>query len=67
MCKIDFTLDAKTIQELQEFAKLLNKDISKILQEALEDYFAKAEQELLAKEKSQTNLSYDEFWDGVDV
>ncbi len=34
MCKIDFTLDAKTIQELQEFAKLLNKDISKILQEA---------------------------------
>ncbi len=67
MCKIDFTLDAKTIQELQEFAKLLNKDISKIMQEALEDYFAKAEQELLAKEKSQTNLSYDEFWDGVDV
>ncbi len=67
MCKMDFTLDAKTIQELQEFAKLLNKDISKIMQEALEDYFAKAEQELLAKEKSQTNLSYDEFWDGVDV
>jgi hypothetical protein len=58
------------IGSIKEYSQLLNKDESTILKEALEDYFAKIEKELLEKsfekESSLTNLSYDEFFDGLD-
>ena len=38
---------------------------------ALEEYFASTQEKLLKdtieKENAQINLSYDEFWDGVDL
>jgi len=47
------------------------KDINEILEEALEEYFAAAQDRLLKdsieKENAQTNLSFNEFWDGVDL
>ena len=68
---LSFTLDAKTIEALKEYSELLKRPVDLILKEALEDYFAKAEKELLEKamadENAITNLSYDEFWDGVDI
>ena len=68
---LNFTLDAKTIEALQEYSELLKRPINLILKEALDDYFAKVEKELLEKamadENAITNLSYDEFWDGVDI
>ena len=68
---LNFTLDAKTIEALQEYSELLKRPVDLILKEALEDYFAKVEKELLEKamadENAITNLSYDEFWDGVDI
>jgi len=71
MQKINFNLDSNLIEELQTFSQLLNKDINTIIKEALEDYFYKAQQELLKesieKENAQTNLTFDEFWDGVDI
>ena len=71
MQKINFNLDSNLIEELQTYSQLLNKDINTIIKEALEDYFYKAQQELLKesleKENAQTNLSFDEFWDGVDL
>ncbi len=69
--KIDFTLDSKTVQALMEYSEILKRPVNVILKEALEDYFAKVEKELLEKamadENALTALSYDEFWDGVDI
>ncbi len=69
--RLDFTLDAKTIEALKEYSELLKRPADIIIKEALEDYFAKVEKELLEKamadENALTTLSYDEFWDGVDV
>ena len=68
--KIDFTLKPETIENLQAFAELLKKDVSWVLENALEEYFVKVQKELLEKnmadENAMTNLDYDEFWDGVD-
>ena len=68
--RIDFTLKPETIENLQAFAELLKKDVSWVLENALEEYFAKVQKELLEKsmadENAMTNLDYDEFWDGVD-
>lgn len=69
--KIDFTLDAQTVQALVEYSEILKRPINLIVKEALEDYFAKVEKELLEKamadENAITNLSYEEFWEGVDI
>ena len=68
--RIDFTLKPRGVENLQAFAELLKKDVSWILENALEEYFAKVEKELLEKsmadENAMTNLDYDEFWEGVD-
>ena len=71
MDDINFKLDAKTIEALKEYSQLLKRPVDTILKEALEDYFAKVEKELLQKamadENALTSLSYDEFWGGVDI
>jgi len=69
--RIDFTLKPDTIENLKTFSELLKKDVSWVLEQALEEYFAKVQKELLEKnladENALTNLDYDEFWDGVDI
>jgi len=63
--KIELKLDK--LESLELYAKLLNKDINTILDEALEQYFIAEQEKLTAKEQNATNLSYDEFWDGIDI
>lgn len=69
--RLNFTLDAKTVEALKEYSELLKRPTNIIIKEALEDYFVKVEKELLEKamadENAITNLSYDEFWEGVDL
>ncbi len=64
-------LDSYIIEQLHSYSELLNKSSDQIIKEALEEYFFKIEQKLLEdsleKENAMTNLSYDEFWDGVDI
>ena len=55
------------VESLELYTKLLNKDINTILDEALEQYFKTEDEKIIAKEQNATNLSYDEFWDGLDV
>ena len=59
------------VEHLELYSQILNKDISTILDEALEEFFVKTEKELqeknLENENMLTNLGYDEFWDGVDL
>lgn len=67
----NFTLNMENLENLENFSKVLKKDTSTIINEALEEYFQNAQKKLLEKnledEKAMTNLDYDEFWDGVDI
>ncbi len=63
--KIELKLDK--LENLKHYAKLLNKDINTMLDEALERYFIEEEEKLIVKEQNATNLDYNEFWDGVDL
>jgi len=69
--KIHFTLKPNTIENLKAFSQLLKKDVSWVLEQALDEYFAKVQKELLEKnlsdENAMTNLDFDEFWDGIDL
>ena len=71
MNDINFTLSSDTIENLQTFSKILNKDHNTILNEALEQYFDNEQQKLLEKnledENAMTNLDFNEFWDDVDI
>jgi hypothetical protein len=59
------------MQNLQAFSELKKKEISELINEALEEYFANEQKKLLEKnladENAMTNLDYDEFWDGVEI
>jgi len=67
--KIEFK--QSTVENLQLFSKMLNKDINLMLEEALEQYFDSEQKRLLEKnindENAMTNLDYNEFWDGVEL
>ncbi len=67
---MNFKLDVSYIETIKNYSKLLNKEPSDIIKEALEDYFVKIEKEFLKKdlesENSLTNLTYEEFFDGLD-
>jgi len=69
--RLNFTLKPDTIENLITFADLLKKDVSWVIEQALEEYFAQVQKQLLEKnmadENALTNLDYDEFWEGVDL
>ena len=58
-------------RELLAYADMPGKSPSAIVEDALLAYFDAIGKELaqksLSAESAQTNLSYDEFWDGVDI
>jgi len=57
----------KTLQEqLAFYSELLKKSPEQMIKEALEQYFVN-EEKRLAEQDPMTNLSYDEFWDGLDL
>jgi len=69
----DFKLELKleVVEDLELYSEILKKDVNTILNEALELYFENEKEKLLEKnqnnENAMTNLSYDEFWDDVEV
>ncbi len=68
--ELQCTIDAQTMENLEAFETLLQKDRDTIVEEALRAYFLRAEELLHARgedENALTNLSYDEFWDGLDI
>ena len=68
---VTFKLKSYTAENLEIFSEILKKSPDTIIEEALERYFEEAHTELARKsmvdENAQTNLSYDEFWDGVEL
>jgi len=68
----NFELSHKTVENLQTYSAILEKDVSTILEEALDQYFEKEQEKLeassaLGAEQAMTNLDFDEFWDNVDI
>lgn len=59
------------MQNLEAFSELKKKDISELINEALEEYFANEQKKLLEKnledENAMTNLDFNEFWDDVEL
>jgi hypothetical protein len=64
-------IDEYNMQNLEAFSELKKKDISTLINEALEAYFINEEKKLLEKnladESAMTNLDFDEFWDDVEI
>ncbi len=69
--ELQFKLNNDTVENLQTFSQILNKDINTILNEALEQYFNNEQEKLMEKnqedEHAMTNLDFNEFWDDVDI
>ena len=68
--EIHFTLHPDKVEELKLFSEILKKDYNTMLNEALELYFESVRKRMLEKnfedENMETNLNFDEFWDGVE-
>ena len=64
---IKIEIKEEKLEGLEYYAKLLNKDINTMLDEALTEYFKSENEKLIAKEQNMTNFDFDEFWDGVDI
>ncbi len=64
-------LSAETADRLKLFSQILGASPQQIAEEALDLYFQEVQKRLAEKngidENAQTNLSYEEFWDGVDL
>jgi len=64
-------IESSVIEQLKIYSELLNKSSDQIIKEALEEYFSNIQKKIykdaLEKENNLTNLSYEEFWDGVDI
>jgi len=68
---MQITINEYNMQSLEAFSELKKKDISTLINEALEAYFVNEEKKLLEKnladENAMTNLDFDEFWDDVEI
>jgi len=67
----DLILTDNNLQNMEFFKVALKKDENRIINEALEEYFDSAQKNLVEKqiadENALTNLSYEEFWDDLDI
>ena len=60
-------LSEENLHNLEVFAPLINKDASEMINEALQFYFEEAAQKIAQEQNSQTNLTYEEFWDDFEI
>jgi len=68
---MNISINQDNYENLSNFKEILKKDESTMINEALELYFEEEQKKLLEKnlanENALTNLSYDEFWDDVEL
>ena len=68
---MNISINAENYENLTIFKEILKKDESTMINEALELYFQEEQKKLLEKniadENAMTNLSFDEFWDDVEL
>jgi hypothetical protein len=65
------TLRPETFESLQHYAKILKIPPEVIVEQALDAFFTEVNRQLgegnPLDDNAQTNLSFDEFWDGVEL
>ena len=61
------SLSQKNRENLELLKTLLHKDEDTLLNSAVEFYFAEQMRILEEQKDSQTNLSYEEFWDDFEI
>ena len=68
---MEIKINDYNMQNLEAFSELKKTDISTLINEALEEYFANEQKKLLEKnladENAMTNLDFNEFWDDVEI
>jgi len=68
---MNISISEDNYENLTNFQEILKKDESQMINEALELYFEEAQKKLLEKnienENAMTNLSYEEFWDDIEL
>ena len=68
---MNISINQDNYENLDNFKEILKKDESTMINEALELYFETEQKKLLEKnvenENALTNLSYDEFWDDIEI
>jgi hypothetical protein len=68
---MEIKINDYNMQNLQAFSEMKKKDISFLINEALDEYFANEQKKLLEKnladENAMTNLDFNEFWDDVEL
>lgn len=64
---MEIVLTQENLQNLTLFEGLVKKDKTRMINEALQRYFVEEAQRVQDEERSQTNLSYEEFWDDVEI
>jgi len=68
---MNISINQDNYENLENFKEILKKDESTMINEALELYFDTEQKKLLEKnlenENAMTNLSYDEFWDDIEI
>ncbi len=68
---MNISIDTNNYENIINFKKILKKDESTMINEALERYFDTENRKLLEKnlenENAMTNLSFDEFWNDMEL
>lgn len=68
---MNISINPDNYENLKNFKEILKKDESSMINEALEVYFQAQNKILLEKnldnENALTNLSYDEFWNDLEI
>jgi len=68
---IEIVLKYNTVEEIERFSQIVGKTPSQFVEDAIDAYISAIETKLaqnsLNDDNANTNFSYDEFWDGVDL
>ncbi|MDQ7043947.1 MAG: hypothetical protein Q9M34_10530 [Sulfurimonas sp.] len=68
---MNIQINQDNYENLDNYKEILQKDESTMINEALQLYFQTQQKKLLEQdienENAMTNLSYDEFWDDIEV
>ena len=68
---IEIVLKYNTVEEIERFSQIVGKTPSQFVEDAIDAYISAIETKLaqdnLNDDNANTNLSYNEFWEGVDM
>ena len=67
MTDISVNIESDLVNEVSVYSSCVNKSFDQIVEESLKLYMKNEAAKELEKQATETKLSYDEFWDGVEL